>query len=174
MRARCSMLFVFACVALGGCRDPVKSARQEALGPEQAGVPRGPLHRPGQPCTVCHSPGGGAPNFSLAGTVFANAAGTLPLAGVVVQVLEHNGNQKYFTTNAAGSFYVSASDWSPDFPLWASIGYTCADPLGSYVHVEMRSQIFRASGCADCHFDPRGPSSAGHVYLNELAEGRCP
>jgi hypothetical protein len=165
---------LFAVFALGACRNPVNNARQDALGGEQAGVPNGPLHRPGQPCTVCHSTGGGAPNFALAGTVFVDASSTAPLLGAAVQVIESDGSQKYLTSNAAGNFYVSSDDWSPKFPLWVSVGYTCGDPAATYVHADMQTQIFRASACADCHFDPLGPSSAGHVYLSPTSAGLCP
>ena len=59
--------------ALVGCFvDPVHDEQVAALGPEPAGESPGPLHRPGQPCLVCH--GGLGPahqSFSVAGTVFA-------------------------------------------------------------------------------------------------------
>ena len=164
-----------ATTLLLGCRNPVADERQAALGPEQAGVPRGPLHRPGQPCTVCHSSDGGtSPHFSLAGTVYAGADSKQPLPGSVVQVIESNGAQRFFTANAVGTFYANSDDWSPQFPLWVSVGYSCNDPAQSFVHSDMQTQIFRASACADCHFDPRGPSSAGHVYLSATAQGVCP
>lgn len=165
---------LLALCAVAACRNPVRSAREDALGPEKSGVPHGPLHRPGQPCTVCHTSGGGAPNFSLAGTVFAHPDSSEPLAGAVVQIIESNGNQKYFTTNAAGNFYVSSDDWSPDFPLWASVGHLCGDLGATYVHEDMQTQIFRASACADCHFEPRGPSSTGRIYADTTSEGLCP
>ncbi len=174
MSARSFGCVWLAILALSACRNPVNNARQDALGGEQAGVPRGPLHRPGQPCTVCHGTGGGAPNFALAGTVFVDASSTQPLVGAVVQVIESDGGQKYLTTNAAGNFYISSDDWSPQFPLWTSVGYTCGDAAATYVHADMQSQIFRATVCADCHFDPLGPSSVGHVYLSEPPSGLCP
>jgi hypothetical protein len=164
-----------ASIALLGCRNPVVSERQAALGPEQPGVPHGPLHRPGQPCTLCHSASGGNnPEFSLAGTVYKSADSNEPLVGAVVQVIDKDGAQRYLTTNAVGTFYVTTSDWSPSFPLWTSVGYTCGDTAATYVHADMQTQIFRATACADCHFDPSGPSSAGHIYLSSTAAGLCP
>jgi hypothetical protein len=165
------LLLILTGCASNACQNPVNSQRKEALGPEQAGVRNGPLHRPGQPCTVCHSSGGGAPDFSLAGTVFAAADSTQPLVGAVVQVVENGGSQRLFTTNAAGNFFVSSNDWSPDFPLWSSVVYYCGDVAATYVHADMQTQIFRAASCADCHFDPVGSSSAGHIYLSTAA---CP
>jgi hypothetical protein len=163
-----------ASAMLVACRDPVVDARQAALGPEQPGVPHGPLHRPGQPCTVCHSAtGGNNPEFALAGTVYRDADSTEPLVGVVVAVTDQAHTQKLFTTNAAGTFYVTTSEWSPTFPLWVTLGYSCGAAPAPYVQVDMQTEIFRASSCADCHFDPRGPSSAGHLYLSATASEFC-
>jgi hypothetical protein len=173
MKRSWSIAVLAASTVLLGCRDPVVSEGQAALGPEQPGVPHGPLHRPGQPCTLCHSStGGDNPEFALAGTVYQSADSKEPLVGAVVQVIDKDGAQRYFTTNAVGTFYVTTSDWSPNFPLWTSVGYTCAD--STYVHADMQTQIFRATACADCHFDPRGPSSPGHIYFSGAAAGPCP
>ena len=161
--------------ALIGCRNPVADERKAALGPEQPGVPHGPLHRPGQPCTLCHSASGGnTPEFSLAGTVYASADSNEPLAGAVVQVIDKDLVQKEFMTNAVGTFYVTTSEWSPNFPLWTSVAHSCGGTAASYVQVDMQTQVFRSTACADCHFDPRGPSSAGHIYLSATAAGVCP
>src|SRR5450432_160855 len=51
--------------ALVGCGDPVHDTAVSALGPEAPGVPKGPLHRPGQPCVLCHGPQGSATTFLL-------------------------------------------------------------------------------------------------------------
>src|SRR5256885_5077120 len=81
-------LMLFAMVV--ACNDPVHDARVDALGPEIDGVPRGPLHRRGQPCLTCH--GGSGPantELSVAGTVFATPeVGAPPLAGVTVSIYE--------------------------------------------------------------------------------------
>ena len=54
--------------------DPVHDDAVSALGGETPGIPRGPLHRPGQPCLVCHDGASGDPAaFSMAGTVFLDA-----------------------------------------------------------------------------------------------------
>ena len=31
--------------------------------------------------------------------------------------------------------------------------------------IRMTSPIFRDGSCSDCHSDPLGPSSSGHIYL---------
>ena len=62
----CCLLSAAACSS-----DPVRDQRIERLGPEVSGVPEGPLHRPNQPCLLCHAGAGpGDAVFSLAGTVF--------------------------------------------------------------------------------------------------------
>jgi hypothetical protein len=57
-------------LAAVGCDDPVHDDAVTALGGEDPNVPIGALHRPGQPCLVCH--GGSGPAalaFSVGGTV---------------------------------------------------------------------------------------------------------
>ena len=59
-----------ALVALAAC-DPVHGDAISALGPEAPDVRQGPLHRPGQPCLLCHDGALGDPQrFTIAGTVF--------------------------------------------------------------------------------------------------------
>ena len=57
--------------------DPVHSSAVDALGPEVAGVPKGPYHRAGQPCVTCHGGEGPASQqFVMAGTVFFGPGNT--------------------------------------------------------------------------------------------------
>jgi hypothetical protein len=166
---------VTASACLLGCRNPVNDDRIAARGGEQPGVRTGPLHRPGQPCTVCHSSAGGRhPEFSLAGTVFKAMDSLEPAAGAVVQVIDAGGVQKYFTANAAGNFYASTDEWSPSFPLWTACAYACGSAPGGYVRASMQTQIFRSASCADCHSDPVGPTSSGHIYLAATVADLCP
>jgi hypothetical protein len=64
-------------------------------------------------------------------------------------------------TNEAGNFYVEEGDFPLTFPLWVSVtwGGRTAD---------MKTPVFRATACADCHADPPGPSSVGQVYFEAL------
>jgi hypothetical protein len=143
---------------LVGCGDPVHDDAVAALGPEAPGVEKGPLHRPGQPCVLCHSEAGGKQPFLLAGTVYVSADSRTPIDGVQVQVIDSLNHQFVTTTNCAGNFIVKPQDFTSDAPLWVSL-------RRDEVLRVMNTAIFREGSCAGCHFDPQGPASAGHVYL---------
>ncbi|HEY6562347.1 MAG TPA: hypothetical protein VI072_34000 [Polyangiaceae bacterium] len=152
-------LALVAAALSAGCFDPVHDERVEALGPEAPGVDQGPLHRPGQPCTVCHGgKGPGSPTFDLAGTVFERADALDPLVGATVRIVDGQGRSLVVGTNEAGNFWVAESELRLGFPLWVTLEF--GEEL-----VEMRTPIFRARSCAECHADPASSSSAGHVYL---------
>ena len=60
---------------LTSCGDPVRDEQIEALGEEQPEFPPSAIHRPGQPCVLCHSQYGGAePEMSMGGTLFFKPA----------------------------------------------------------------------------------------------------
>jgi hypothetical protein len=142
--------FFVADAAAGAC-DPVHSDAVAALGGEAPGVRHGPLHRPGQPCLLCHS------DFSVAGTVFANAEDRQPAPGVVVTLTDSQGHTFAAPTNAAGNFYVSHDQFEPIYPMKAALEF-------GGTTVNMVADIGRNGACASCHFDPAGPASPGHVY----------
>jgi hypothetical protein len=144
-------------LALAACTDPVRAQAIAALGGEEAGVPPGPLHRPGQPCLVCHD-GGEASRFSVAGTVYARAEGTVPVARVTVELLDTDERAFKATTNCAGNFFVRPGDFVPQYPLWVTLA------VGEQ-RLDMESPVFRDGSCASCHGDPKGPASAGHAYF---------
>jgi hypothetical protein len=141
-----------------GCGDPVHDTAVSALGPEAPGVPKGPLHRPGQPCVLCHSDQGGAPPFLLAGTVYISADSLKPIDGVQVKVVDSLEHSFVATTNCAGNFFVRPQDFTSDAPLWISMQRDA-------VFRVMNTAIYREGSCAACHGDPQGPSLVGHVYL---------
>ena len=142
-----------------GCADPVHDNQVSALGPEAAGVGPGPRHRPGQPCLACHGGSGpGSPQFSVAGTIYAAKDQATPLPEVGVQLVDANGALKSATTNAAGNFYIPVDQWEPTNPLHVSLKYKT-------VTREMTAHIGRSGSCADCHFNPPGPSTPGPVYV---------
>ncbi|MGE0323787.1 MAG: hypothetical protein AB7K71_38460 [Polyangiaceae bacterium] len=153
-----------------GCTDPTIAKEQDSLGPEQAGVPRGPTHRPGQPCVHCHQSGGeGSPNFSIAGTIFQDKDRQLPIDGALVSLVDSNGDSWSVRTNCAGNFYVTESEWQPQFPVWSSVSW-------SDIHVDMETPIYRDGACAGCHDLKAGPDSPGHIYVSETpiaAPGGC-
>lgn len=146
--------------------DPVQHDAVKALGKETAGGPN-EFHRAGQPCGTCHQDGGNASSdFSIAGTIFAGPDNLIGVEGARVDLVDANGTSPPISrpvlTNCVGNFFVLRTDWDPAFPIAVRIS------KGSVTRT-MRSQISRASSCAECHkaelppVDPFG--TVPHVYL---------
>ena len=151
---------------LAAC-DPVHQNEIDALGGNTPGERNGPLHRPGQPCLVCHDGAlGDAREFSVAGTVFQRLSDREPVAGAQVTLVGSDGSTFEATTNEAGNFYVQPSEWTPIFPMRTSVAWQ-----GEMI--PMHTNVGRDGSCAGCHVDPPGPSSPGHVYL-VLDDGGAP
>lgn len=157
----------FLLLAIVSCADPVRSAQQDALGPEDPNVPRGELHRGGQPCLVCHD------DFSIAGTIYYEDL-TTPYEGATVSFVDANGNTFQATTNSAGNFIVRKNDWVPVFPIGAYtdnsgnqvIGVTVVGTDPNNV-AQMITHMGRDGACASCHTkDGPSASSPGPVYLS--------
>jgi hypothetical protein len=156
-----------------GCGDPIRDNAVDALGPEARGVPVGPLHRPGQPCVLCHGETAEAPTFSFAGTVYVDATSLTPIDDVTVTLIDLFGREFSTTTNCAGNFFVRPREYPLDGPIWVGL-------RRDEVLREMDTPIFRDGSCTGCHDDPAGPASAGHVYLiddpvvEKAPISRCP
>lgn len=133
--------------------EPVGDEAQADLGDEAPGVPQGPMHRPGQPCLVCH-----ADDFSAAGTIYAVKGDRDGVAGASVELTDVNGKSITATTNAAGNFLVTKDAWQPAYPVHATV------KLGT-VTATMSSIIGRDGSCASCHAEPASRISAGAVYV---------
>jgi hypothetical protein len=145
-------------VLLAACEDPVHDGWVDALGPEQGST--GPTHRPGQPCLACHGGSGpGKQQFAFGGTVYKEDKED-GFPGVDVQLTDASGAVRHVTTNEVGNFYLSHDDWEPIYPVHVSISI-------QDVKADMGTHIGRDGSCASCHFEPKGPSSAGHVQLSE-------
>lgn len=144
----------------GGCDDPVRQAQLAELGPEDANVALGPLHRPGQPCLLCHEPAGPAVHFTVAGTVFNTPADMQPVGGVQVRLIDAARRPFTAYTNAAGNFFVSPQEYKPVLPLWVSLE-------GQGRHIDMESPMHKDGDCGFCHREAKSPSSAGHVFLTD-------
>jgi hypothetical protein len=164
------LLGVFSASLAVGCGDPVVSDAVAALGGEAPNVRHGPLHRPGQPCTLCHDGTLGNPGeFSVAGTVFLRPSSTQGVNKASVEMTDSQGVTFIATTNAAGNFYVNPNKWTPSFPIVKTVvrGGGAAQPAVMY------SETGRSASCATCHFDPAGPTSPGHIAL-ENDDGSAP
>lgn len=146
-------------LAASACVDPVQDEAVSALGPEAPGVKPGPMHRPGQPCVLCHSDQGTAePTFSLGGTVYIDAMSNTPVGAVSVEILDVEGKSFTTTTNCAGNFFVRTDEFTPAFPIWLAL-------RAGMVYRSMDTASYREGSCATCHYDPTGASSPGHVFL---------
>jgi hypothetical protein len=151
---------IIASVGVVACVDEVHDQEVAALGPDTG--PNGPTHRPGQPCLVCHGGEGPAKEqFSVAGTVYEDQGGGDAAVGAVVTVEDVTGRTLSPTTNAAGNFFITNSDWAPSYPT--SMTVTSSDGT---VQDVMLSHVSRDGSCASCHTLTAGPTSPGPVYLN--------
>jgi hypothetical protein len=149
-------------MSLGACVDAEHQIEIQALGPEQPGVPKGPDHRPGQPCVTCHGGSGPASlQFSAGGTVYQYANETSqPAVDALVQIEDVDGKTWTVKTNTVGNFFVTVQDFQPHYPTKMLV--TSADGTSSE---QMISIVNRDGSCADCHRSSIGPSSAGPIYV---------
>lgn len=160
-RAFLVLLGASAGVASVACADPVHDDLVASLGPEAAGVPPGPTHRPGQPCLACHGGDGPASlQFSVGGTIYAVRGQPAPAVGALVQIEDIEGNYWTNTTNSAGNFFVELSDFAPTYPIRMEV-------VSSDASIAQRMQTYagRAGSCADCHTSRADPRSPGPIYL---------
>ncbi len=147
--------------------DPVHDNGVDALGPETPGVPKGPRHRPGQPCIVCHDGSfGSPPHFTVAGTIYLNIGDLTPANGATVTLKSADGNGATASTNEAGNFYLSPQQFTPVYPMKVTVDYT------GRKQAVMGGHVGRDGSCAECHTDPAGPASAGHVFVP--VDGKTP
>lgn len=169
--ARLAALALVALVALGCdvASDPLAEARRSALGPEDPRVPPGEFHRPGQPCVLCHGPGGAAPEMSVGGTVFATPSEPLPVEGARVRVTDSAGEVRQATTNCVGNFFFVKEAFDPLFPLGVVVEFD--DPATGEPRIAaMGSRIGRDGSCASCHrFAPPSQNNPGWVYCDFAA-----
>jgi hypothetical protein len=174
--SRIGLLVLLAAVApaIHCASDPVHDEEVTALGSEVPGIPEGPYHRAGQPCTVCHGPEGPASTqFSIAGTIFDSPSTLVGVGKVQVLLVDSIGSSPPTppVTNCVGNFYLTPEQWTPEFPVAVQV-------YSAGMMATMLTQIGRATSCAECHTDPPGSTSPGHVYLgvalNPDEEAMCP
>jgi hypothetical protein len=159
---------VVASAVLAGCGDPVLDARISALGPEMHGIHPGEFHRPGQPCTFCHSDYGPGPPFSIAGTVFGVPALNAksephPVDNAIVTMTDTTGVPKVARTNCVGSFFFRTDEYNPQFPLHVVV--EAEVPGVGPVRKVMGTRVDRATSCAECHLKEQSETSPGWVFV---------
>ena len=62
-------------------------------------------HFPGEDCIACHRQAGGAPPFTIGGTLYSDEEGTMPIAGETVVIDDAYGNRLAVVTEDNGNFY---------------------------------------------------------------------
>jgi hypothetical protein len=118
----------------------------------------GPTKSPGSNCLSCHSPGGGAPAFSAAGTVFAGGNSTAGVAGATVTIRPSSGTVAVMTTNSVGNFYTSAP-LNPPLTISVSAGG----------HTNTMASTASSGACGSCH----KPSASGASARARVHVGAC-
>jgi hypothetical protein len=163
------LLFVSLALSALGCGDPYRDRLIDGLPPEDPKVHRGPMHRPGQPCLACHSDYGGAPDFSIAGTLFSAAGPSetpTMMSGYTVRVYDSEGQTRDVVSNTCGNFFIPRFEWDPAFPLRAELYEPNPAKPGKLTQVTvMSSRIAREGSCAGCHIGHPSPLSPGFVYV---------
>jgi hypothetical protein len=168
-----AIVFLVVLIALDGC-DPVADGAITALGPEADGVRPGPLHRPGQPCPLCHDGAFGDPQrFTIAGTVYETPSERVASVGTSVVLVDANSSSIELRTNEAGNFYATSAEFDPTFPVQVTVQEPGGEMVRMQTLVEGNGTIEANGGCASCHFDPQGRNSPGHVYVR-LDDGGTP
>jgi len=126
----------------------------------------GPLMRPGEDCMNCHDGSGGAPRWSVAGTVYAcaEAGSGAGQDGVTVVVTDGAGTEiTRMTSNSVGNFYTSKQVASP-----------------FHVYVErngMKHEMGEAptsGGCNGCHQVPPQNGAPGRLYVDQASCSAAP
>ncbi len=168
--ATCAGLRVGLFLALASCSHSPYADEIARLGPETTGVPVGEFHRAGQPCTTCHRPQGSASPFSLAGTIFAEASGTVGVFHAEVDLVDSKGTKFAVRTNCVGNFFVTPDAWSPVFPVLVRVvprGSSAKEMLGAIPGSE--------PSCTSCHAHVPGvPSPVVRVSDEEGPSKDCP
>jgi hypothetical protein len=157
--------------------DPVHRAGVNNLGDEQSNLypVESEFHRPGEPCTLCHSDAGPADTvFVLGGTIFWGPDRyDRRVDQAYVRMTGPDHTTRCFVTNCNGNFYVTSDQYQNlKFPLLISVERTnLPGGLGpndekSIKRRAMTSHIGREGSCAECHIlGIRDYGSPGQIHL---------
>ena len=137
------IICIVSCITLIGCNGvlrekPVEGTADSTLGvvAPSCDVPAPSIgdghHHPGEDCMMCHYQGGGGPPFTYGGTLYTDVAGTAPVEGATIHMIDANGTDTLVTTAANGNF------WSYDLVTYPVVAFAsfCPDvkpmvtPLG--------------------------------------------
>ena len=148
---------VLAMVACVGCYGDMVSTSASA-GPDGGAEPLIPIdpatdmscleaqattddgyHFEGQSCLGCHN-GSVGPEFGVGGTLYADAEGTIPVAGAAIHILDADGAIIELTSSLNGNFWTPDPVASP-FTVWAS---SCPD-------LSPMPYLSGSGDCNSCH-----------------------
>jgi hypothetical protein len=110
-------------------------------------------HNAGLDCMGCHGPGGSAPRWYAAGTLYTSADGSAPLAGATVTVKDANGQEVTIVTATNGNFWT---DTQLAYPLTVKAS-RCPDTKA------MVSSVQSPASCNSCHSG--GGGTPGRIHL---------
>lgn len=142
----------------GGVTDPFAgpavctSGKMYAFGASSA-------MEPGNACIACHATSGGAPKFTIAGTVYPTAhepsrCYATGVAGAIVVITDKNGAKTNLTVNSVGNFYSTK---------------TIAKPYTAEVQFQGRTRGMSAAqtsgDCNTCHTQNGDQSAPGRILL---------
>lgn len=163
---------IVACIALSclSCGDPVTDGRIADLGPEQDAFPPSDIHRPGQPCVLCHSDYEKAePRLSIGGTLFLEPVAGEPLqpvSGYTIRLNDSASQIVNLITNRCGNFFITEEEFAPTYPMRAELFGPSLTDLDNLVQITvMSTRIGRDGSCASCHNHPASVFSPGVVFL---------
>jgi len=129
-----------------GSPDAAQAACKQAVNTTASG-----RHNAGTACLNCHGPGGGAPLWTLAGTLYASAGGGTAVAGATITVTDANGATFDMVSALNGNFWTTQT---VAFPVTV-VASKCPDT------VPMISTL-TSGDCNSCH---TGSGSPGRVHL---------
>jgi len=119
--------------AARACDDPIASGDTGA-------------HRAGEACrTGCHTPTTNGPAFTVAGTLYTDAAGSAPIDGATIHVIDGNGTELALVTKQNGNFWTNAPVVFP-LTVFASRCPNSADKVGPVTAAEDGGNC-NQSGC---------------------------
>jgi hypothetical protein len=109
-------------------------------------------HRIGQSCLTCHTAGGSATAFTVAGTIF-KSGGTVGNPNATVRLYTHNTNTIVSTlvTDKCGNFYTTAT--IPGLFVQGGPSVTGVDPVveDSFGGFHTMPGLITSGGCNGCH-----------------------
>lgn len=108
-----------------------------------AAAPGDGHHFPGEDCIACHRQAGGAPPFTVGGTLYNDEEGSAPAAGATIVVDDFYGNRFTMVTEENGNFY---SIDPITFPVKTYLA-VCPDVIPMITDVPLASASCNSASC---------------------------